>query len=101
MRIAQISDTHIAVADPAAGSRLSDLRRTVDAINRMSPAPDVVLHTGDVVHDATAEDYAAARLALSRLTAPLLATVGNRDRRPAFRRAFDFSTCGATGGDAP
>lgn len=88
MLVAQISDTHIATANAAAGQRVADLARTIDAINALTVRPDVVVHTGDVSHDASADDYAAARRELARLRCPVLATVGNRDRRDAFREAF-------------
>jgi len=88
MIIAQISDTHIQSASGAAAPRLEDLARTVASINAMTRRPDVVLHTGDVAHDATPEDYAAARTMLSRLSVPVFAIVGNRDRRRPFIDAF-------------
>lgn len=88
MFIAQISDSHIETARPEVGSRLTDLERTVAAINALSRRPDVVLHTGDIAHDASPADYAAARAALSRLEIPLYTTIGNRDRRQSFRDAF-------------
>jgi 3',5'-cyclic AMP phosphodiesterase CpdA len=88
MIIAQISDTHIQAQAPSARSRLEDLARTVASINALRPRPAAVLHTGDVAHDATAADYAAARAALSQLACPVYATVGNRDRRDTFRDAF-------------
>lgn len=88
MIIAQISDTHIQLAEPAAAGRLDDLVRTVQSINDLPEQPDLVLHTGDVAHDATTADYAAARTALSRLKAPVYATIGNRDRRESFYTAF-------------
>lgn len=88
MIIAQISDTHIQTALPGAAMRLEALERTVRSINALSERPVAVLHTGDVAHDATDEDYAAAAAVLRRLEAPVFAIMGNRDRRPAFRRAF-------------
>lgn len=88
MIIAQISDTHIQTALPEASVRLEALERTVRSINAMPEPPVVVLHTGDVAHDGSEEDYAAAREVMSRLTAPVLAIIGNRDRRATFRRAF-------------
>jgi len=88
MLVAQISDTHIQTRGPSARSRLDDLARTVASINALRPRPAAVLHTGDVAHDATPSDYEAARAILSRLACPLYATVGNRDRRGAFRQAF-------------
>ena len=85
MIIAQISDTHIQTRVPSSRSRLEDLACTVASINALRPRPVAVLHTGDVAHDATSSDYAAARAALSRLTCPVYATVGNRARRELFR----------------
>lgn len=88
MRIAHLSDTHIQAANPDARSRIDDLARAVDSINAMSLPPDVVLHSGDIAHDATAEDYAAARAQLDRLNAPLYTTIGNRDRRAPYFNSF-------------
>ncbi|MCB1506374.1 MAG: metallophosphoesterase [Hyphomicrobiaceae bacterium] len=86
--IAQISDTHIQAANPESKARLGDLARTVRSINALPRKPDLVIHSGDVAHDATAADYAAARAELARLTMPVYATVGNRDRRDPFFEAF-------------
>lgn len=88
MIIVQISDTHIETASGTAGARLDDLARTVEAINALPQRPVAVLHTGDVSHDASPGDYAAARAHLARLKAPVYAIVGNRDRRLAFNAAF-------------
>lgn len=86
--IAQISDTHVAAGTPAAARRLDDLARTIEAVNRLRPRPLAVVHTGDVAHDATGEDYRAACAVLRRLELPLYAIVGNRDRRGPFTKAF-------------
>jgi 3',5'-cyclic AMP phosphodiesterase CpdA len=88
MIIVQISDTHIQSANPDAAVRLRALERTVASINALPERPLAVLHTGDVAHDATAEDYAEARNALKALQSPVLAIMGNRDRRGPFREAF-------------
>lgn len=91
MIIAQISDTHL-LADGsdrhAQTRRIENLERTVAHIQALEPRPDVVLHTGDVSHNATAHEYALAREILSGLDSPLLATIGNRDRRVPFAAAF-------------
>lgn len=88
MRIAHLSDTHIEAANPKAASRIADLAHAVDSINALPAPPDVVVHTGDIAHDATHEDYAAARAELDRLTAPLYTTIGNRDRRAPYFKWF-------------
>jgi len=90
MIIAQISDTHILApsSDQAVGaSRAGNLRRCIADINRHGV--DVVLHTGDGVHNGGAEEYAHLREILAGLDAPLLLIAGNRDRRDALRAAFD------------
>ena len=51
MIIAQISDTHLALDAPDANQRLRDFALTVVDINALDPAPDVIVHTGDIVHN--------------------------------------------------
>lgn len=88
MRIAHLSDTHIAAANPNAQGRVTDLSRAVQSINALAEPPDVVLHSGDIAHDASSEDYAAARAELDQLKAPLFTTIGNRDRRAPYFEWF-------------
>ena len=88
MRIAQISDSHIATANPAAAGRIADLAAVVDSINALTDTVDVVIHTGDIAHDASASDYAAASAEMARLKAPTYTTIGNRDRRKPYFDAF-------------
>ena len=54
MIIAQISDTHIALDTPDAEQRIGDFERTIADINALDPAPDVIVHTGDIVHNGQA-----------------------------------------------
>jgi 3',5'-cyclic AMP phosphodiesterase CpdA len=90
MLIAQISDTHIlAEASDHAGPRADDLRRCVADINRLDPAPDVVIHTGDTVQTGSPADYDHLRKLLAPLRAPVYPTPGNRDDRNNFRAAFE------------
>jgi len=88
--LAQISDTHILAkdsTDPAAASRADNLRRCIADINRQ--CVDAVIHTGDSVHHASADEYAHLREILSGLVPPLFFTPGNRDHKPALRDALD------------
>ena len=90
MVIAQISDTHIlskSSDDVAGASRAENLRRCIADINRQGV--DVVIHTGDGVHNGTAEEYAHLREIVAELEAPLFMVPGNRDRHAALRAAFD------------
>lgn len=85
MQIVQISDTHISLQHPA---RADELAACVELINQMDPAPDVVVHTGDVAHDGMAEEYAIARRLLDQLEAPYFVIPGNRDNRLELIKAF-------------
>lgn len=85
MQIVQISDTHISRDHPA---RASELAACIRFINRMDPAPDIVVHTGDVAHDGLAEEYDIARRLLDGLDAPYFVIPGNRDNRQELTKAF-------------
>lgn len=88
MIIAQISDTHVALDSPDADQRIRDFERTIADINALNPAPDVIVHTGDVVHNGRRDEYAQAVHILSRAKRPVYALVGNKDDRANFRAAF-------------
>lgn len=88
MIIAQISDTHISLGAADADCRAADLRRTLADINALDPAPDVIIHTGDVVHGGRREDYAAAASLLATARAPVYVAPGNRDDRENLRHSL-------------
>ena len=92
MIIAQISDTHIDLDGPNGPARLSNLERCVEDINRLEPLPDVVIHTGDVTHNAKPAEYEMAKRVLGALRCPLHVAAGNRDDRAAIRAAFPANT---------
>lgn len=80
LRVLQVTDTHL-FAD--AGGRLhgintrETLQRVLDAALRR-PQPDLVLATGDLVHDQPAAYPALAQM-LGQLRAPVAAIAGNHD----------------------
>ncbi|MFI5381221.1 MAG: metallophosphoesterase family protein [Tepidisphaerales bacterium] len=88
MIIAQISDTHIALDIPDADRRIRDLALTIADINALDPAPDVIVHTGDIVHNGRQDEYAQAVAALAKAHAPLYVVAGNRDNRANLCAAF-------------
>ncbi len=88
MLIAQISDSHIALPQPDGSDRAGDLQNCVAYVNALSPQPDLVVHTGDIVHFGTHEEYERAAGILNGLSAPLLVIPGNRDKRGPFRQVF-------------
>jgi 3',5'-cyclic AMP phosphodiesterase CpdA len=92
MIIAQISDTHIALDTPDAERRIRDFALTVADINALDPAPDVIVHTGDIVHNGRQDEYAAAAATLAHARAPVYVLTGNRDNRAKLHEAF--SDCG-------
>ena len=85
-----ISDSHVEL--PAAARQRSRGRPLCAGlssyVNALDPQPDLVVHGGDVAHDARPEEYAEAMRILRHLDAPLCAIPGNRDRRVPFREAF-------------
>lgn len=92
MIIAQISDTHIALDTPDADQRMRDFSATIADINALDPAPDVIVHTGDIVHNGRKDEYAQAVATLAKAHAPVYVMVGNKDDRVNLREAF--SDCG-------
>ncbi len=85
MRIIQISDSHIANDIP---QRLTDLDTCIEAINQL-PAPDLVIHTGDITHNGLESEYASARKSLDNLNAPYCVLAGNKDDRTCLQLAFN------------
>jgi len=92
MIIAQISDTHIALDAPDADRRIRDFELTVADINALDPAPDAIVHTGDIVHNGRQDEYAQAVATLAKVRAPVYVLAGNKDNRSKLREAF--SACG-------
>jgi 3',5'-cyclic-AMP phosphodiesterase len=88
MIIAQISDTHIALDTPDADQRIRDLALTIADINALDPAPDVIVHTGDIVDNGRQDEYALAVATLAQARAPVYVVAGNRDNRANLCAAF-------------
>lgn len=88
MIIAQISDTHVALNTRDADRRIQDFALTVADINALDPAPDVIVHTGDIVHNGRQDEYAEAVAVLAKARAPVYVLAGNKDNRANLRKAF-------------
>jgi Icc protein len=88
MIIAQISDTHITLDTPDADQRIRDFALTVADINALDPAPDAIVHTGDIVHNGQPDEYAQAVAILAKARAPVYVLAGNKDNRANLRAAF-------------
>ena len=88
MLIAQISDTHLTLDTPDADQRMRDFAITIADINALHPAPDVIVHTGDIVHNGRQDEYAAAVAILATARSPVYVLAGNKDDRTNLRKAF-------------
>jgi 3',5'-cyclic-AMP phosphodiesterase len=97
----QISDSHIGFHQAANPDVAATLQMAVDAINAMPSQPAFVVHTGDITHLSTPQQFDDARAILSRLRAPLVALPGEHDvvgnDFDAYRRNFKIPQA-ATGG---
>lgn len=90
LRIIQLSDTHISTEHP---QRTRDLENCIDVINQSSMQADLVIHTGDVSHNGSSEEYQTAKSLLDRLNAPYWVLAGNRDNRAVLLQTFADSHC--------
>ncbi len=88
MIIAQISDTHLTLDSSDADRRIRDFALTVADINALDPAPDVIVHTGDIVHNGRQDEYVRAAAILATARAPVYVLAGNKDDRTHLRAAF-------------
>lgn len=101
MILAQISDTHIDEPGTLVYGHFDTttaLHKTVAAINAMDPAPDLVLHTGDIASHGSVERYEAFRKIVEELKMPYALIPGNHDDREALESVFGFTTHLPVGG---
>jgi 3',5'-cyclic-AMP phosphodiesterase len=88
MIVAQISDTHIALDTPDADQRFADLAGAIADINALEPAPDAIVHTGDISHSGRRDEYALVASALAKARAPVYVVAGNKDDRATLREGL-------------
>lgn len=89
MRFVQLSDPHIVPPErqPVLGrDTVAHLRQAVAAVNRLSPAPDFAVLTGDLTNDEAEDSYAVVRSFLDKANVPVYPIPGNHDTRILFRR---------------
>jgi len=91
MIIAQITDTHIRIPGKLAYRRVDTakhLAAAVAQVNRLDPAPDVVVMTGDLVDFAHPAEYEHLAALIAPLRAPVYLLPGNHDGRDPMRQGF-------------
>jgi predicted phosphodiesterase len=72
--IVHISDAHV-----GDGDSLSQLTKVVDALNAVSPAPDLIVFTGDGADTGKADQRGDFVAQMSRLAMPVYIVTGNHD----------------------
>ncbi|MFN8050486.1 MAG: phosphodiesterase [Acidimicrobiales bacterium] len=97
MLIAQISDPHVTTEGTAVRSLVDTPARLVEAFEScaaLATVPDVILLTGDLVNDATPEEYEVLASTLAHAPCPILPIPGNHDDHVLLRATFAASdTC--------
>lgn len=91
MLIAHISDLHVRPRQVLYQGLVDSnamLQAAIRHLNGLSPQPDLIILTGDVVDAGSPAEYEVAREILADIRQPLLAIPGNHDERETFRRAF-------------
>jgi len=96
LRVLQLTDTHL-YADSESRLLGQSTRRTLDLVLELAtaslvPAADLILLTGDLVHDESPEGYLYLRRRLAHLRVPCYSLPGNHDLTRVMSGAFDGST---------
>ncbi len=75
LRFAQISDSHIGFSGPANPNVADTFGHAIDRINNLGYTPDFVIHTGDITHLASPDQFDQAKQMMSGLKTPHVFTV--------------------------
>ncbi|MGB9222950.1 metallophosphoesterase family protein [Mycobacterium sp.] len=99
LRFAQVSDSHIGFTGPANPDVAGTFGHAIDRINNLGYTPDFVIHTGDLTHLATPEQFDQVKQMMSGLRTPHVFTVPGEhdsvdDAGQRYRAAFGAGTRG-------
>jgi 3',5'-cyclic AMP phosphodiesterase CpdA len=99
LRFAQISDSHIGFNGPANPNVADTFNHAIGQINSLGYTPDFVIHTGDLTHLATADQFDQVKQMLTGLNTPRVFTVPGEhdstdDAGQKYRQAFGDGTRG-------
>jgi len=75
LRFAQISDSHIGFNGPANPHVADTFTDAINQVNSLGYTPDFVIHTGDLTHLATPEQFDQVKQMLTGLNTPHIFTV--------------------------
>ena len=99
LRFAQISDSHIGFNGPANPNVTDTFNHAIGQINSLGYTPDFVIHTGDLTHLATPDQFDQVKQMLTSLNTPHVFTVPGEhdstdDAGQKYRQAFGAGTRG-------
>jgi 3',5'-cyclic AMP phosphodiesterase CpdA len=99
LRFAQVSDSHLGFTGPANSNVTDTFGHAIDRINNLGYAPDFVIHTGDITHLSTPEQFDQAKQMMSGLKTPHVFTVPGEhdsvdDAGQKYRSVFGGSSRG-------
>ncbi|WP_067690265.1 metallophosphoesterase family protein [Nocardia jejuensis] len=99
LRFAQISDSHIGFTGAANTDVTGTFTEAVDQVNSLGYTPDFVIHTGDLTHLATPEQFDQVKQMMGGLRTPHVFTVpgehdSSDDAGQRYRSAFGRGTRG-------
>ena len=75
LRFAQVSDSHIGFTGAANTDVAGSFTHAIDTVNNLGYTPDFVIHTGDLTHLATPEQFDQVRQMMTGLHTPHVFTV--------------------------
>ena len=99
LRFAQISDSHIGFTGTANTSVTGTFTEAINQVNGLGFTPDFVIHTGDLTHLSTPEQFDQVKQMLTGLNTPHIFTVPGEhdsvdDGGQKYRQAFGAGTRG-------
>jgi 3',5'-cyclic AMP phosphodiesterase CpdA len=99
LRFAQVSDSHIGFTGPANPNVTDTFTHAIDQINGLGYTPDFVIHTGDLTHLSTPQQFDQVKQMLTGLNTPHIFTVPGEhdsvdDAGQKYRQAFGAGTLG-------
>ncbi|MFI9503468.1 metallophosphoesterase family protein [Nocardia sp. NPDC052566] len=99
LRFAQLSDSHIGFQGTANTNVADTFTEAIGQVNRLGYTPDFVIHTGDLTHLATPEQFDQVRQMMTGLSTPHVFTVPGEhdstdDAGQRYRSVFGNGTRG-------
>jgi hypothetical protein len=99
LRFAQVSDSHIGFSGPPNPDVAGTFGHAIDQINGLGYTPDFVIHTGDLTHLSSPEQFDQVKQMLSKLQTPHVFTVPGEhdsvdDAGQKYRSVFGAGTRG-------